>query len=75
MTPDTTALENSDVAYLRFAHQTVDTFLVAHGRLPSLDFVMAHLRHTSILFAHAGATGGSYVTVAKDLRTSYPSLS
>jgi hypothetical protein len=49
--------------------------MVAHGRLPSLDFVMAHLRHTSILFAHAGATGGSYVTVAKDLRISYPALS
>ena len=75
MTPDTTPLENSDVAYLRFAHQTVDTFLFAHGRLPSMDFVMAHLRHTSILFAHGDATGGSYVTVAKDLRISYPALS
>jgi hypothetical protein len=75
MIPDTTALENSDVAYLRFAHETVDTFLVADGRLPSLDFVMAHLRHTSVLFAHAGASGGSYVTVARDLRISYPALS
>ena len=75
MTPDTTALENSSVAYLQFAHQTVDTFLVSHGRLPSMDFVMAHLRHTSILFAHANPTGGAYVAVANDLRTRYPELS
>ena len=75
MTPDTIAFENSDVAYLQFAHQTVDTFLVAHGRLPSMDFVMAHLRHTSILFAHANRPAGAYVAVANDLRTRYPALS
>jgi len=68
------AFENSDVAYLRFASDTVDTFLVAHGCLPSMDFVMAHLRHTSVLFAHANPTGGAYVTVANDLRGRYPEL-
>ena len=41
----------------------------------SMDFVMAHLRHTSILFAHANPTGGAYVTVANDLRIRYPALS
>jgi hypothetical protein len=74
MTPDTTALENSDVAYFQFAQQTVDTFVVAHGRLPSMDFVMTHLRHTSILFAHVNPTGSAYATVATDLRIAYPEL-
>jgi len=68
------ALEDSDVAYARFAAQTVDTFLATHGRLPSMDFVMAHLRHTSILFAHVTSSRAAYVTVANDLRTRYPEI-
>jgi len=45
-----TTFENSREDYVRFAIDTVDTFVAGNGRPPSMDFVMTHLRHTSLLF-------------------------
>jgi hypothetical protein len=66
--------ESSSADYLRFAVETVDTFLSRNGRLPTMDFVMTHLRHTSVLFGHKPADRGVYSVVAVALRTRFPAL-
>ena len=70
----TTTFENSNADYVRFATQTVDTFLAENGRLPSMDFVMTHLRHTSVLFGHQHPQRGAFAVVAGDLRARFPAL-
>jgi len=69
-----TTFENSRTDYVRFAIDTVDTFVAGNGRPPSMDFVMTHLRHTSLLFGHKVTDRGIFSAVACDLRTRFPAL-
>jgi hypothetical protein len=74
MPPDnavTATFENSTADYLRFANQTVDIFVAENGRLPSMEFVMTHLRHTAVLFGHEITDRDVFSTVADDLQARF----
>ena len=47
-----TKMQNCSGDYVRFALETVDDFVAGNGQVPTLDFVMSHLRHTSLILGH-----------------------
>jgi hypothetical protein len=66
--------DGSASGYVQFALETVRQFVAGNGHLPSLDFVMTHLRHTSLILGHERQSHAVFATVVTELRAEFPGL-